>query len=444
MKPVPRPPAGLSQRIKADIPNYLEAESAGTRFSRAIFNMRVAAAMLLVVTAAAISVAFFRTAPAEKATSTVVFAPAPRALTDTTASAPTETVRLEMSESVPVAEVAATGGGAPPMELRRQRAAVAPAAPEVASSAAANDSSAFVREESAPVQFAEAVAPPPPPAVAAPAAAPVPPPSMERMTVTADAASADFVRQPAAAKLAARTDGSVFGISVDPDVFHQIRTTLESGGRPAASDVDIEALVNYFAGEPARRPRGVQLEVEASPAAVSAEGDHALLRFSVDTPAAPARGGAPAIASDALIEVDFNENVVAHARRVGDGEALARESVLLHGTSVTGLYAIELKPNLKSSQLVVAVSLHYTSRDDGRKRTIRREVHGADLARSWSRASRRHRLASLGAAWGETLKGTVAGFDVARRAEELATQDPSNARAKELAAAANASGGGSR
>ena len=48
---VPRPPAGLAERIKADIPKYLEPEVERSRFSRAIaFNMRVAAAILLLVT----------------------------------------------------------------------------------------------------------------------------------------------------------------------------------------------------------------------------------------------------------------------------------------------------------------------------------------------------------------------------------------------------------
>ena len=115
---------------------------------------------------------------------------------------------------------------------------------------------------------------------------------------------------------------------------------------------------------------------------------------------------------------------------------------LPNNTSVTGLYALELRPRLNAAQLVATVHLHYTL--NGKAQTLTRRVHGRDLARTWQSASRRHRLASLGAVWGETLKGAAAGFDVARRAEELVTQDPKDARAKELAAAANASADGSR
>jgi hypothetical protein len=109
---------------------------------------------------------------------------------------------------------------------------------------------------------------------------------------------------------------------------------------------------------------------------------------------------------------------------------------------VTAIYAIELKPNLKSSQLVASVYFRYTSVADGNRRTITRTVRGQDLSRTWQRASRRHRLASLGAVWGETLKGTASGFDVAQRAEELATQNPKNPHAQELARVINASTSG--
>jgi hypothetical protein len=71
-------------------------------------------------------------------------------------------------------------------------------------------------------------------------------------------------------------------------------------------------------------------------------------------------------------------------------------------------------------------------------------VHGEDLAKSWSRSSRRHRLASLGAVWAESLKGTPAGSEVVRRAEELATQDPGDVHARELARAVSASAAGGR
>ncbi|HJQ40205.1 MAG TPA: hypothetical protein VKB93_23930, partial [Thermoanaerobaculia bacterium] len=75
-----------------------------------------------------------------------------------------------------------------------------------------------------------------------------------------------------------------------------------------------------------------------------------------------------------------------------------------------------------------------------------RELHGSDFANPWTSASRRHRLASLGAVWGESLRDSRGGTDVAKRAEELASQAPRDERARELAdvAAASSGGGGTR
>src|SRR5688572_31491209 len=53
MGAVPHPPADLSDRIKADIPQYLQLEAERTRFSRSVaFSMRVAASILLLITTA--------------------------------------------------------------------------------------------------------------------------------------------------------------------------------------------------------------------------------------------------------------------------------------------------------------------------------------------------------------------------------------------------------
>ena len=116
----------------------------------------------------------------------------------------------------------------------------------------------------------------------------------------------------------------------------------------------------------------------------------------------------------------------------------------MHGTSVTGLYALELQAPVGEAQILATVRLHSTSVSNGKTDTITRHIRGRDLTRSWQKSSRRHRLASLGAVWGEAMRGNAPGFDLARRAEELATQNPGDARAKELAAAASASADGSR
>lgn len=440
MNAVPRPPAGLADRIKADIPKYLEPETPRSRFSRTMaFPMRIAASILLVVTAVAVAMVLFNAPRQEKAASVAPgpFAPSRRALpAPATASTAPEEVRFEV-DGVDVPQIAMATPPPPVAAPRRERALQAPVSVEsgversdeesgVAFGGVAGGQVGGVVNEAKPQATVaqDMVAPEPAPA-------PVAPPAMvAESTAPARAAFAVESRKMEAAP-------EVFGISVDPQTFHRLRATLESGGRPAAAAVDVEAIVNYFAGPPARRPRrGVALDVELSPAAIEAEGDHAVLRFSIDTPA-----NAPAV-SNVRVEVAVNDQVVASHKRIGGSEPLPAESVLPNGTSVTGLYALELRPKLNAAQLVATVHLHYTL--NGRPQTITRQVQGRDLTRSWQSSSRRHRLASLGAVWGETLKGEAPGFDIARRAEELVTQDPKDAKAKELAAAANASADGSR
>ena len=237
---------------------------------------------------------------------------------------------------------------------------------------------------------------------------------------------------------------SVFGISVDPSAFRRIKSTIESGARPSPSTVDVEALVNYFAGPPSRRVRGVRLEAEASPAPVDANGHRAILRLTIDTATidVPAGGSVPPIATDARLEIDFNRDAVEHFAPIGDNATLAPEPVLLHNLSVTELFALDLRTPLKAKQRVATIRLHYRSVADGKSHTILHELRGSDFANQWAKASRRHRLASLGAVLGESLRSSRGGSDVARRAEELASQAPNDERARELAAVAVASSGG--
>jgi hypothetical protein len=112
--------------------------------------------------------------------------------------------------------------------------------------------------------------------------------------------------------------------------------------------------------------------------------------------------------------------------------------------SVTGLYALNLKSGLRARDTVATIRLRYRSVSDGKQRTITRVVYGSEFAKQWANASRRHRLASLGALWGESLRSTRGGTEVAKRAQELATQEPKDERAQELAAVTRESGGGTR
>jgi len=277
---------------------------------------------------------------------------------------------------------------------------------------------------------------PPPPEYAAP--------PVESITVTANAPT--LMSEAYASELSLRQKGDVFGISVDPNIFKEMKTSLQKGQHPSASVVNVDALVNYFAGPPDRAPRRVALEVEASPAPVAADGDHAVLRFTIDTPrvAVGPRESTPPVATDAHIDIEIDPKAVSSFHRIGGDITMASESMLLHNLSVTGLYSLELHPQLSAKQHVATVRLRYRSVADGKSHVITRVVRGSDLAHDWARASRRHRLASLGAVWSESLKGAGARAEVAKRAEELATQEPKDARARELANAASATAGGKR
>lgn len=478
---VPRPPAGLADRIKSDIPKYLEPAIERGRFASAGFNMRVAASLLLAVMTLVIAVYMADSSSANKEAAAVrpaVFPPSGGAVAQRQAVSSTmanEVVRLDTASDAAIPVPIAAMTPPPALPVRSETPREAAAAPmqqaesrlrEEASYYAATagvtgsrsrgvEGGAVTGEVSAMADRAEpqaavaehenaaAPAPAPPASVPVQAAAP----EVARATVATETrrvrserAAAALTGADAMAKTSAAARDEVFGISVDPGNFHRIRQTLESGGRPLPSAVDVEALVNYFAGQADRRPRrGVRLDVEASPAPIEKEGDHAVLRFSIDT----AAGNGEPVASDVRMEISFNSQVVANFKRVGGNEPLPSEATLGAGTSVTGLYAMELRPNLHATHVVATVRLHYTSIGNSKPETETVHVRGRDLAKTWQRASRRHRLAALGALWGESLKSSSGGGDVARRAEELATQDPKDSLARELAAAASASADGS-
>ncbi len=523
MGAVPHPPADLSDRIKADIPQYLQMEAERARFSGSVaFSMRVAASILLLITTAFVTLRFLETEPEQTAS----FKATPRlvpAITITQHTAPAdaaaprpqpqplgEEVRLDIAQEIvpptsspapraaamptrvaenlqaereadqsrdyenttgwatEVQEIVANAAGAvddraepkqiaemPPAEplaAREREEAVAPTPPaDEPAVAAPLERSAKTADATRKTRFgrraAPAPAPVPPPAAMAPPppmSVDAPPPPVETITVQASAPS--LMSEAHASEISLRQKPEVFGISVDPKVFLEMKTTLEKGKRPSASTVNVDALVNYFAGPPDRAPRRVTLEVEASPAPIEADGDHAVLRFTIDTPRIHVgpRESTPPAAAEAHLDIEIDPKAVASFHRVGGTAPVAPESMLLHNLSVTGLYELELHPQLKAKQRVATVRLRYRSVTDGKPYTITRVVRGSDLARDWALASRRHRLASLGAVWSESLKGAGVRAEVAKRAEELATQEPADARARELANAASATAGGKR
>jgi len=465
---VPRPPDDLLDRIKGDIPRYLNVEEERERFSRSVgFNLRIAASIIVMLSIASLIFLVNERTP-QPASLAIAETPKPVVTRNTpaasVAAAPAqEEVHVDIVQAAPPppASVAPPPAGrvAPRASVgylqdfvadaRRERDDEAPKEEvgveggvegHVAGGVVGGVAGGVMSGEFAP-QMAGAPAPP--------AAAPEPGSSFgysdQSTRAAAKTAAAPSLIPEAYAADLALAPKSVFGISIDPAAFRRIQSTIENGNRPSPSSVDVEALVNYFAGAPVKPvKRGVHLETEASPAPVEANGHRGILRFTIDTAtiAVPQRGSVPPIAKDARLEIEFNRDAVERVDAIGDTTTLIPESVLLHNTSVTGLFALNLKMPLKEKQLVARVRLRYRSIEDDRMHTIEKEVRGKDFAKQWPRASRRHRLASLGALWGESLRGSHGGVDVARRAEELATQAPNDQRARELAVAASASSGG--
>lgn len=454
---VPKPPEGLADRIKSDIPNYLEAtEVERQRFSRSIaFNMRVAASILLLITSLVVTMKFLSPADvAEMKFSATASNSAPQQraqLKDASAAASASAVdelRVDISEEPrPAVQVASTTSTTilyepPPTRQRNEvvseRDAEGAVVGGVVGGANVGASGRVLVAEAAPSPaFTSMMSPEVASNVTHPAA-----PASEEPQVVSRAAAPSFVREAIADDLALEPKSTVFGISVDPNAFERVKSTIERGARPAAATVNVDALVNYFAGSaPKRVRRDVQLEAEGSPAPVEATGRRGVVRFTVDTRTNDLAENAsvPPIATDAHVEIDFNPSAVVSSRRIGAGPSTS-EATLLSNTSVTGLYEVELKPGIGPGTRIATVTLRYKSIADGKERSRYVVVRGSDFARNWTSASRRHRLASLGAVWGESLIGTGDGSELAVKAEELATQAPNDARARALAAVAKVGG----
>jgi hypothetical protein len=230
--------------------------------------------------------------------------------------------------------------------------------------------------------------------------------------------------------IAAPAGPEIFGISVDRQTFDRIKIAIESGERPPASAADVAALVNYFAGAPERIRRDAILQMEASSRPVPDGPSNAFVRVTVDT----AR-----TIHDATLQIAFDPAAVAAYRRVGGGEATsARESIIPGARSVTALYDVTLNPGVRARHKLATATLSYRG-PNGPLVTLTRSVNYGDATASWNGRSRRHRLATLGAIWGETLRATAQRSDVAAKAEELSKQEPRDEKAKELANLASAS-----
>lgn len=230
---------------------------------------------------------------------------------------------------------------------------------------------------------------------------------------------------------------SMFGISTDPEAMEIVRTAVKEGQEPA--DVDIEAIVNYFASKADEPPRTMTLQIEGSPPPVLATPRTRIVRITIDTPRSDANESSVA-ATDAFLSISFDPAaVIAHRLIGGTAQLTPSQRIVLKNTSVTALYEIQLRSGVRARQKVVTARLTYRDGSSGKLVGLPQTLQVRDIDRAWLDASYRHRLATLGAIWGESLKSARGDGEVARRAAELAQQDPQDHKAKELAELASAS-----
>jgi len=370
MAPVPTPPAGLAERIKSEIPENLkwDAEKERQRFSRSVaFNLRVAASILLLISS--VYLALHVVSRYEKRTPMLV----PEAAS---ARVKANVDQQPRAQSAPVAQpqpaVVATSA---PMRVAEAQPIVTARRTEEAPAVETPPPPSMDVNRDVPTQVAQSRAPEPPVPlpVAPPAAAAAAPPVAESITITAEAPMMKAERSAKAGGVIPEARADDLSLAPPPTLF----------------GVSLKTAVQQFAA-PSTMPSSVRLDVEAAMI-----DDRPTLRISIDTPdeAHPDGGSRPPAAADARLEIAFNPEAVASQRPL-IGPIASSATALPSSESVTALYGLELKPDVRRSQVVATVTLHYRDVESGKQHTLSRTVHRADI-RQWERASRRTKSAIL-------------------------------------------------
>jgi hypothetical protein len=373
MAPVAKPPAGLADRIKRDIPQHFafQAESERTQLRKsAMFNLRIAASIILLVSSLYLTLHLvskngsnvdMRSMTANKE---VAVATKPAVVLPSTPPEPGSARVQERADLPPLPRVP------PPTSIAAQ--------PPRERIAEARHEESVAMTTSTPVYVADAGQTPPitqstsivntvpePSPVAAP-----PPPiavTAEAPVVTAEGGAAVHERMMAKSSAAPARDALAATLDIvaaAPPVrnFYAIQQAISHGETPR--DADTYAFVQHFAA-PERAPADLRVELEAS--ATPLDATKWLLRVSVD---APGKMSAP-------IDLTFGDAVAVHRSLIGSVAA-----------NETALYEIEFKPGAKPDDTIATV------RAADAKSTLR----VADL-RHWNEASSRMKRASLAAAW---------------------------------------------
>lgn len=394
MAPIPKPPAGLAERIKSDIPQHLlvDVRKERERFSRAIsFNLRVAASVILLIGSVYLALHVLTRSELERASSELPSNVVARK------AAPTATVAPARATEAPV-ELPKPVTAQPVAVEDEKKVIVAEAKTEpLAKRERTRDDDGVVVGSSA-----AGIAGPPPAPMAAPppTPAPAPVPPMQQAEATTNAAAraaakvnADFV--PAA------TAGS---LQLAPSTLFDIAVPR------ADAELRGPALIQHFAA-PAAPPRELRVDAEAAML-----DETPLLRVSVDAPevAHAAGGSQPPVAADATLDIEFDDDAVASHRTLA-GTTSSAASALPSNASVTALFAIELKPGVSRRATIATVTLRYRSVTDGKEHVIPKKLRRSDL-REWDAASRRMKSASLAAALAESLASKESIAEKARAA----------------------------
>jgi hypothetical protein len=397
LTPVPKPPAGLADKIKGEIPKHLllDTERERERLSQSVaFNMRVAASILILVSSVYLGLQLIVRKSEERA--------------------PSLTAARQTPKAAPVVSRADKAKNVDEMtEARRPATKVAAARTKPTRERGFVDEKRDVARREAKEEAPLAALAPPPPAAAAPTPTPTPAVATEPAAM-AEARNSDRavagLGSAKAASLQKLAPASNFGVESERGEYDRMVAALDRGERP--ENVSVAALVQHFAA-PAAAPKnavGMETEVTAPP---FAERKH-FLRVSVDV-AAPI--------SDASLDMGFTGNELWHRSVVGQdrGRAVSMNAK----SSVTLLQEYSPRARIELSPVAI-VRLAYRSAD-GDRRTIEKEITTADF-RAWSDASLRMKSAVLAALLGDALRN---GVDTSRIAAEAR-----DAGLKELAALA--------
>ena len=452
MAPVAKPPSGLAERIKSDIPEYLRPQRDRERFSQSMaFSLRVAASIILLVTSVFLTMEMIsrdKGGPVAVTTTDAArqAAPAPpppqaqemsqnvaglKDAVETHAEAPASTMagaRQEAKEERSARQSATAplrvAAAQVPPAIEAQKATEGDVATVGGVTGKVARDNALVAESVQVTTAPAAVAPPAPepaPAFASDARAEVaPPPSMAGASSPTVAGATRMQR----AAFASSDTTEPFGISTDPSVVDKLKKIIGRGDAPP-KNVDVAAVVNHFAGASTDVVDDVRLQVEASQAPLKTDGT-AIIRYTIDT---------PANLTSAEVTIALEKGVILSHRTIGGVRSLEGETGSLRaGQSATGLVELRIKPDTPDGERIARVILRYRSPTSQRTVQVTSEVRAENLAQTWSAASRRHRLATLSAAWGESLSSAKRQEELSRTAEELAREAPKDQLAQELAA----------